>query len=236
VTLFKKLKEVERSQSSKYKAGVKFERRVMKLLRKHGWHVMRRYGSWAEKTIYGKVGTDITAYKFGIYLIITCKYHRNRPSVPFDDPDWKNMVKYAATFGAIPVFAGVNEKRHIYFVDLRTMKEMPIEQFDPVNNLEAVIEKVRELQVYKRHGKPKPDKAPIEKLMDEAWKTIDLCNQMIESADNPKLKARWAAIKAQVISALNRVLWRAGAIETVDDFTQIVERGRKVLKEMKEDG
>lgn len=64
----------------------------------------------------------------GVYLFITCKWS-SKGTVPFDDPTWQNLIKYAEYYGGIPIFSGVTKEGKLYFTDLRTMKPFDIEKW-----------------------------------------------------------------------------------------------------------
>ena len=108
--------KVGKKSNKNYVRGRNFEYRVMKYLRDRGWHCMRRFGSHDENVKgIGKVSTDLTAFKNGIYLIITCKYSINHATTWRIDPKVPNLIKYCQRFSSrcIPVFAGVNNKHRM---------------------------------------------------------------------------------------------------------------------------
>jgi Holliday junction resolvase len=213
-TYYAKVKELG---NRNYVQGRNFEYRAMAFLRKNGWHCMRRFGSFDEhiKDI-GNVPIDITAFKNGTYLIVSCKYSGFHATTYLNDEKRENLVKYAERFGAtcIPVFCGVNDKRQLYFIDLRVYKEL------------------KDLCYRYKNPSKEPEKKDIQKLVDEAWGVIEFCNSILENKDlDLKIKVRFANTKASMISALTRLLYVAGATQTSDDLTKIIEDADKALKE-----
>jgi len=225
-------RKARRYRTDAYAIGAAFERRGMQFVRRRGWHAMRRFGSIGvyfcprclqemARPRKGKKGDcprchiegvkaslDWTAYKNGIYVMVTSKFRSDRASVPLDDPTWQNMVLYASKFGAVPLFQGVTEDRHIYFIDLRTLANFDL------------------FYRYPKHQKPDEDQ--MSRALVEAWNVIDFCNQFIgEKAPDKckvcKMRARWTEIKVKMLNILNRILWRAGKTESGDDLTKLFE-------------
>ena len=204
--------KVEEKTNKNYVRGRTFEYRVMAALRRYGWHCMRRFGSKAEHIDgIGKVPTDLTAYKKGVYLIISCKYSILGPTAPVDDPDWKALVTYAERFDAVPVFAGVNSDRHVYLVDLRGWT--PLDYTTKRGQAEA------------------PDEKSMEELLKRAWDCMDIIIAEYKAAvEDPKMRVRWAGELVKMINVMTRLLWRAGATSTEDDLTTIMERAEEEMK------
>lgn len=228
---------LKKHQSKAYKIGARFEYATMRFLRLRGFHCNRRFGSIGvlfcpkcmrelkrpkkgskslcpKCKIQGvKASLDVTAYKNGQYLMITCKFRSDRMSTYMDDSTWQNMVLYASKFNAIPLFAGVTENRKLYFTDLRTLMK-----FDTFHTPDSFYR-------YKDKDKPHSD---IQRLIDHAWSIMDLADEYI-GANAPdkckvcKQRARWAEVKVKMINILNRVLWRAGKTESEDDLTTLFE-------------
>ena len=201
-----------------YLKGRNFEYRVMALLRRHGWHTMRRFGSKAEHIEgIGKVPTDLTAFKGGVYLIISCKWSGNHPTTPMDDPDWKNLVTYCERFGktCLPIFAGVSSNHQIHLVDLR--------DWSPLDYMTRKAKKQSE-----------PDEKSMEELLRRAWSVCDILIQEYKAAvDDPKMRVRWAGELVKMINVMTRLLWRAGATSTEEDITTILQKAEKELEEEK---
>jgi len=237
-------KKASQLADKNYVAGRNFEYLAMRYLRKHGWHTMRRFGSIgvifcarcgrevSRKTKrcptcetsrnVVKASLDFTAYKNGLYLMVTAKYSAKKATVYLDDPYWKNLVTYARFYNAIPLFVGVTEDHKIYFVDLRTLATWDAFYRFKVNH--------------------KPDPKHMERLIQEAWKTIDECNKYLEETENAEnpckvcaKRARWAAIKSQTLNILNRILWRAGISASPDDLTQLLSEPIEEGGEMESD-
>jgi len=210
-----------------YKFGQKFEYRVMRYLRKRGFHVMRRFGSHGEYVCLEcghrckrtakkcpkcgatpkKIPLDLTAYKNGNYYMITCKASKRRGTTWMDDPYYMNLVKYAEMYDAIPTFAGHTEDNEIYFVDLRNLSV-----FEPC---------------YRYKADTRPDEQQMERLIEEAWKTLEKVNELINYAwehDDIKEMRRWVNTKVNLINIINRLLWRAGKNVAAEDLTSLLKQ------------
>jgi Holliday junction resolvase len=98
-----------------YIRGRGFEYRVAKKLRISGWVVTRVFGSFGPY--------DLHASRGPVTWVIQCKWSGLGPTKP-GDHDLAKLIRLADGAGLVPVFAGVNEKRHVYFVDLRSGKEI----------------------------------------------------------------------------------------------------------------
>jgi len=207
--------KVAEKGNKNYIKGRNFEYRVMALLRRHGWHVMRRFGSKAEHIEgIGKVPTDLTAYKNDTYLIISCKWSGNHPTTPMDDPDWKALVTYCERFGGncIPVFAGVASNRQVHLVDLRNWS--PLDVMTKSKGKQAAM----------------PDEKSMEELLKRAWDCCDVLIQEYKAAkDDPKMRVRWAGELVKMINVMTRLLWRAGATSTEEDITTILQKAEDEL-------
>jgi len=237
--------------SEGYKKGRRFEYAIMGFLRRRIWHCNRRFGSigvifcnkclnevsrkkpyYCKKCKTGKhvvkASLDVTAYKGGLYLMISAKY-RKRGAVVYDDKEWKNLVVYATKFNAIPVFCGNNKNGKMYFVDLRT--QMP-------------------LDVFYQHKKKRVDKTQMSQVIQEAWKTLRLCNRVLGESEIecPKCKhlfkvlgadvetlatqgVKWVKEKINAINVLQRCLWRAGETKASTDITELFTNNFDIPKE-----
>jgi len=244
----------KRTKGTPYERGRRFEYSIMTFLRRRLFHCMRRFGSigvifctkcfkevsrkkpwYCPKCKTGKhvvkASLDITAYKNGLYLMITAKY-RSRGAVFFDDKGWENLVTYASKFNAIPVFAGNNKEGKMYFVDLRT--QMP-------------------LDIFFKHPTKKVDKTQMSKLIAEAWASVQLCNRIIGEGEIecPKCKhlikvagadletlakqgVKWVKEKTNAINVLQRCLWRAGETKASTDITELFTNDFEIPTEEEE--
>lgn len=207
-----------------YVRGRNFEYRVMALLRSRGYHTMRKFGShddiWKVDGKALHVPLDVTAYKNGVYLMITCKYSILGPTTIYDDPKRENLVRYAEKFGALPVFAGIDESRHIYFVDLRSNIPYPY--------LPLAMSKVKE------YGKPKESKvgeSQMQKLLNIAWDLADILKAEYDAAEKPTVRVRWAGELVKLVNILNRLLKSAGDTATEDDITTLLTKLEEELEE-----
>ena len=204
-----------------YQRGARFEYRCMKVLRDLGWHCMRKFGSHDDIWKIGgrelHVPVDITAYKNGVYMVISCKYSINHATTYLDDPKRDNLVEYCKLFDAIPVFAGVNERRRAYFVDLRIL-----EPLDPgvvgtpsyINATRMVARQVTETQ--------------MDKLMSFTWWLLEnVLKKQYDKAINRKdtgEAARWAGEMVKLVNIINRQLQSAGDTATEEDLTELLKR------------
>lgn len=136
-------RQQDRKTSEAYKKGRQMEYRTMATLRNRGWHCMRRFGSkgvhFCSKCMrhvrinhkycshcktdeyIRSASLDVTAYRNGIYLLISCKWSKNG-TVFMDDPTYPNLLIYARHYNAKAIFAGVTQKGKIYLLDLETKK------------------------------------------------------------------------------------------------------------------
>jgi len=207
-----------------YRRGRDFEYRVMRHLRARGWHCMRKFGSkddvWKVDGESVHVPVDITAYKDGIYLIISCKYSIKGPTTYLDDPKREDLIRYCRLYGpnCIPIMACVNEARHVYLIDLRDYSTMTL------------------LRMSKRGPKGiKPDESQMSRLLTEAWTTLDLLKEEYtaakESGDDIR-RVAWTAEIVKLVNIINRLLKSAGETASEDDITTLIEQ----LGEDDEDG
>jgi len=88
-----------------YIKGRNFEYRVAKKLRKLGYYVVRKFGS--------KGHEDLVAFKNGFVLMIQCKWSSYGNTKP-KQFDLLGLIQLALKYGAMPVFAGVQNHR-MYF-------------------------------------------------------------------------------------------------------------------------
>ena len=194
-----------------YVRGRGFEYRVMSLLRKKGWHCMRRFGSHDEVVQgIGHVPLDVTAYKDGKYLLISCKYSIYRGTTINDDPKWPALLEYAKVLGdkVVPVLATINEDRKVKFTDLRTLGDLFYRMKSPAKDI---------------------DPGQMEKLIEEANYLISLCKDMIVNAKDEKTKNKWANTMAVTINVLQRILYRAGMTASSEDIASLfTEEEKKV--------
>ena len=226
-----KLRELRMSQAyytqarakgnKNYQRGARFEYRCMKILRDAGWHCMRKFGShddiWKTGGKDVHVPVDITASKNGVYMIITCKYSINHATTYLDDPKRDNLVRYCKLFGAIPVFAGVNERRRAYFLDLRSLEPLDPEVVSGehyLNTHRMVAGQVTETQ--------------MDKLMGFTWWLLE--NVLKKQYDNAIERgdtgegARWAGEMVKLVNIINRQLQSAGDTATEEDLTKMLQR------------
>jgi Holliday junction resolvase/GTPase SAR1 family protein len=216
---FQRVKQ-ENAQNQNYVRGRAFEYRVIKALRNRGWHCMRKFGSHDDIYDDGKhASLDVTAYKHGVYLMITCKYSARGATSVLSDPKWENLRDYAERFGAIPVFAGVDEKRRVYFTNLKNMQDFSLDLFE--GNF--------------RYKETEVDEKSMDKLIEKAWATLDMLEQEYKSADNKMLKQKWALAMTQMINILNRLLYRAGKTGSKEDLATMVDEAIKRMEEEKDD-
>jgi len=245
---------VDKRTSRAYEIGRDFEYRIMAALRRLGWHCMRRFGSQGvvfcanckrhvsrrtlkcsncktDKHVL-RASLDITAFKNGVYLMITCKYSENKTTIYLDDEYWENLVVYAAFYDAIPIFAGCKQPENkVYFVDLRKK----------VNYTELLV-------TYRYKSWVRPEEKHVKRLLKEAWSVIDQANIIIGNMHvtcpkckhkfkipnvtdlTEKKKARWTEIKVKQINIINKLLWRSGAWATAeDDLAKIFEKASEIL-------
>lgn len=243
-----------RTKGTAYEFGRDFEYRTMATLRSKGWHCMRRFGSQgvvfcakcfknvSRRTMkcpkHGtkfvmKASLDVTAFRNGVYLLITCKASRSHGTVYIDDIYWRNLAIYAAHYGAIPIFAGHSPPPNskVYLVDLRT--------------------KIEFLKwTYRYPSTNRPKQAHVSRLLDEAWRVVDRANLVLGhseiacpkckhkfdapfSADtDKKAQARWSEVKIKMLNVINKLLWRSGAWQaTEDDLSKILTKSESILKE-----
>lgn len=88
-----------------YIKGRNFEYSCMRKLRKHGYYVVRKFGS--------KGHEDLVAFKNGQVLMIQCKWSKSRDTKP-NQFDLNGLIQLALKHGALAVFAGVRKHR-MYF-------------------------------------------------------------------------------------------------------------------------
>lgn len=209
-------KKAEGKSNKNYQRGRDFEYRVMRLLRKRGWHCMRKFGShddiWKIDGEKIHVPVDVTAYKNGVYLIISCKYSIKGPTTYLDDPKRDNLIRYCRQYGpkCIPVMACVNEQRHAYLIDLRDYSTMGM------------------LRMSKRGPKgKKADEASMARLLKEAWEFLDILKYEYKTAKETKDDIRrvaWASEIVKHINIINRLLKSAGETAGSDDITTLIEQ------------
>lgn len=207
--------KVKEKSNKNYERGRNFEYRVMATLRRYGWHCMRKFGSHDDIWKVGKedvhVPLDVTAYKNGVYLMVSCKYSILGPTGAVDDPKRKNLVAYCERYNAVPVFAGIDEDRHVYLMDLR--------EWTPLDYMT------------KRGQAEAPDDKSMEELLKRAWACMDIIIGEYKAAvDDPKMRVRWAGELVKMINVMTRLLWRAGATSTEDDLTTIMQRAEEEMK------
>lgn len=229
----------KRKSNTNYLRGRAFEYRTMRFLREHGWHCMRKFGSKNDKYRMKDGSTldvplDLTAYKDGYYLLISCKYSIGHVTTYLNDPLWKNLVQYATFFGdkAIPVLAGVNTKRHLYLTDLRSCG--PLSFF------------ARKVKEYGAKKESKVEETQMKRLLDMAWTAAEKMKvqydyaekRIVETAGTKDERywssttAKWIGEMVKLINIINRLLKSAGDTATEDDITTMLERHDKMVKEI----
>jgi len=206
--------KAEERSNKNYQRGRDFEYRVMRLLRKRGWHCMRKFGShddiWKVGDEKIHVPVDVTAYKNGVYLIISCKYSIKGPTTYLDDPKRENLIRYCRQYGpkCIPVMACVNEQRHAYLIDLRDYSTMST------------------LRMSKRGPKGKrPDESQMARLLSEAWALLDILKDEYSAAKDSGDDVRrvaWASEIVKLVNIINRLLKSAGETAGDDDITALI--------------
>ena len=220
---FRNVKAHEKSNKN-YKRGRDFEYRTMRFLREHGWHCMRKFGSHNDKYKLPDgsildVPLDVTAFKNGVYLLISCKYSINGPTDHETDPLWENLKRYATFFGkgAIPILAGIDEKRHLRLIDLR--------EITPFDSLAKSLER------NETRGRKKKlvdiDQNQMDRLLQDAWDLMETLKWEYDQAKDQKndsLRVRWAGEKVKLINILNRLLKSAGDTATEEDITTMLEK------------
>jgi Holliday junction resolvase len=220
---YEKAKE---ASNKNYIRGRNFEYRVMKKLRKAGWHCMRKFGShddkYTENGVRKSASLDVTAFKNGVYLLISCKFSIKGPTSWMDDPKWRELRDYAKKFGAIGVFAGVSATRRIYFVNLNNLKPMKLKQ------LEA-------LGVNYRHKLKKADASQMQKLLDYAWKLLEILDIEYHKAEKQADRQKWANNLVSLVNIINRLIWRSGDTGSQEDLTKFFEEAEKTLEKIKEE-
>ena len=208
--------KAEGKSNKNYKRGRDFEYRVMRLLRRRGWHCMRKFGShddiWKVDGEKIHVPVDVTAYKDGVYLIISCKYSIKGPTTYLDDPKRDNLIEYCKQYGpkCIPVMACVNEQRHAYLIDLRSYTTMGMLRMTAGQTQEA-----------------KADESQMNRLLTEAWDTLAMLKEEYQTAKDTGDDIRrvaWTAEIVKLINIINRLLKSAGATAGEDDITALIEQ------------
>ena len=177
---------------------------------------MRKFGSkddiWNVDGERVHVPVDVTAYKDGIYLIISCKYSIKGPTTYLDDPKRKDLVRYCRLYGpkCIPIMACVSEARHVYLIDLRDYSTMNL------------------LKMSRRGPKGKQvDESQMSRLLTEAWATLDLLKEEYETAKETGDDVRrvaWTSEIVKLVNVINRLLKSAGETAAEDDITTLIER------------
>ena len=209
--------KAESKSNKNYKRGRDFEYRVMRLLRQRGWHCMRKFGShddiWKVDGEKIHVPVDVTAYKDGIYLIISCKYSIKGPTTYLDDPKRDNLVRYCRQYGpnCIPVIACVNKERHAYLVDLRDHSTMSTLRKTSKRGPQGV----------------QPDESQMSRLLKEAWDTLDILKEEYEAAKvsgDDIRRVAWASEIVKLVNVINRLLKNAGETAGEDDITSLIEQ------------
>lgn len=103
-------KYIKKHGNKLYEQGRNFEYATMKVLRKHGYYCIRKFGS--------KGFEDIVATKQGSLLFVQCKHSNFRTTTPEDDLAShyaKGLIDLAERYGGLAIFAGV-KKRRMYFM------------------------------------------------------------------------------------------------------------------------
>jgi len=122
------LKEHSKRNKS-YKKGVAFEQRVVNFFRKHGWFSKRNWGSQGTRIKGKSYKDDGFACKEGI--VWTAKWLKHSATKPEDHPEEVELTRQLAhKFGLIPVFAGVDEHRRIYLLNLDTGEKINLVELD----------------------------------------------------------------------------------------------------------
>jgi len=197
-----------------YRRGRDFEYRVMRHLRARGWHCMRKFGSkddiWNVDGERVHVPVDVTAYKDGVYLIISCKYSIKGPTTYLDDPKREDLIRYCRLYGpdCIPIMACVNEARHVYLIDLRDYSTMTL--------LRMSKRGPRGVQV---------DESQMSRLLAEAWATLDLLKEEYKTAKETGDDVRrvaWTSEIVKLVNVINRLLKAAGETASEDDITTLI--------------
>jgi Holliday junction resolvase len=177
---------------------------------------MRKFGSkddiWNIDGERIHVPVDITAYKDGVYLIISCKYSIKGPTTYLDDPKRDNLIRYCRQYGpnCIPVMACVNEARHVYLINLLSYSTMGA------------------LRMSKRgpRGK-KVDESQMTRLLTNAWATLEILQDEYKTAKETGDDIRrvaWASEIVKLINVINRLLKSAGETAGEDDITALIEQ------------
>jgi len=104
------LRNQKKYLSQPYVIGRGFEYQVMKHLRKQGWYVIRKFGSWGEEDLVAIKSVDRLLILAKVWFI-QCKYSRKKATSMFDMPKFqrRKLVEKAKRYGAEPIFAGVKE-------------------------------------------------------------------------------------------------------------------------------
>lgn len=122
---YRLLKENAPKRNKSYQQGVSFERRIVAFFRKHGWFAKRNWGS--QGTRIKGVSYKDDGFAFNKGFVWTAKWSKKLPTKPEDYSEDVEMTKRLAhMFGLVPVFAGINEARRIYLVNLDTGEEIKL--------------------------------------------------------------------------------------------------------------
>jgi len=125
---YKILKEHSKSNKS-YQQGVAFERRIVAFFRKNGWFAKRNWGSQGTRIKGKSFKDDGFACKKGI--VWTAKWSKNHATRPENySEDVEATKALAHMFGLIPVFAGVDDRRRIYLLNLDTGEKINLAELD----------------------------------------------------------------------------------------------------------
>jgi len=104
-----------------YIMGRSFEYQVMNYLRKRGWSVVRKFGSWGEEDL---IATFPRGEQNGVRVVqvwyIQCKYSKQGETKPEDMPleERRKFVEKARKHGGYAMFAGVGKpdtRPRLYF-------------------------------------------------------------------------------------------------------------------------
>jgi len=94
-----------------YVMGRGFEYQVMNYLRKRGFYVVRKFGSWGEEDLVAILPRgELNGVRVAQVWFIQCKYSKQKKTTPTEDmtlEERKKLVEKAKKFGAYAVFAGV---------------------------------------------------------------------------------------------------------------------------------
>lgn len=236
------------------KAGAQFEQKVMKWLRTNGWHPNRRTFSWgvwfcpecgnnvSRQTLKCPRCTskgvtplhaslDITAFKEGVYLMITCKSSKQGRTSYLTDPLWQNMKPLAHLYGAIPVFAGNDGDGKLYFTNLVTLRPFSNGFFPhPSKHIAQELTPMQSDKYKHPSTKAAADPNEVERMKKELWKIVDDANAALEAGIELSNKERvdLMGVKVGALNQINKYVGSAGIAADKDDFaSKLAELNKK---------